>query len=220
MNGIQENQKCESAQNVSLPTGTEKRKNYSKKYYQLHKEKIIGRISKYRAENREHCNRLQRERTKRNPGLKKLNNKKYRDTHKYELAAYNKIWHEQNPDKVRNTQTKYRIKYRSTAKGKLCVRMAAGIRSSIVDGKKGKKWQDLVGYSHQELRNHLEALFKDGMSWDNVSEWHIDHKIPISVFNFKKPTDIDFKKCWALSNLQPLWALDNLKKGNRVSENV
>lgn len=163
---------------------------------------------------------MQREWRKRNPELRKLYNKKYRDTHKDELAAYNKRWHKQNPDKSRLNKAKYRIKYRSTAKGKLCGRMAAGIRASITGGKKGEKWQGLVGYSYQELRNHIELLFKDGMSWDNVGEWHIDHIIPISAFSFKKPTDINFKKCWALSNLQPLWALDNFKKGNRIQEDV
>jgi len=56
------------------------------------------------------------------------------------------------------------------------------------------------------------------MTWDNYGKWHIDHVIPTSVFNFEKPEDDDFKRCWSLQNLQPLWALDNIKKGNKLEK--
>jgi len=54
----------------------------------------------------------------------------------------------------------------------------------------------------------LEALWEPGMSWDNHTKdgWHIDHIIPISHFSYSSPTDPDFKRCWALSNLKPRWA--------------
>jgi hypothetical protein len=54
------------------------------------------------------------------------------------------------------------------------------------------------------------------MSWDNYGKWHIDHKIPVTAFNFERVDDVDFKRCWSLKNLQPLWALDNIVKGNKV----
>lgn len=60
---------------------------------------------------------------------------------------------------------------------------------------------------------HLQAQFKLGMSWGNYGEWHIDHLIPISASDFTSYDDASFKKCWALSNLQPLWATENLSKG-------
>ena len=75
----------------------------------------------------------------------------------------------------------------------------------MIELDKGKlKKDDLIKY--------LEALFQDGMSWKNMGEWHIDHKTPISAFNFTGPFDLDFKHCWALSNLQPLWAFDKESK--------
>jgi hypothetical protein len=55
------------------------------------------------------------------------------------------------------------------------------------------------------------------MTWDNYGEWHIDHIIPISAFNFNSPEDFDFKRCWALKNLRPIWAHDNLIKQARLS---
>ena len=54
------------------------------------------------------------------------------------------------------------------------------------------------------------------MSWDNYGEWHIDHILPDSSFYYVSTEDDEFKKCWALSNLQPLWAIDNLKKSNKI----
>ena len=70
----------------------------------------------------------------------------------------------------------------------------------------------LLGYSVEELMTHLEGLFKPGMSWANHGAWHIDHIRPRSAFTYSSPTDRDFADCWALSNLQPLWAEENLRK--------
>lgn len=68
-----------------------------------------------------------------------------------------------------------------------------------------------------ELVIHLESQFIDGMTWDNhgMNGWHIDHIRPISSFNFDSTDHPDFKKCWALDNLQPLWVEDNLSKGDK-----
>lgn len=67
-----------------------------------------------------------------------------------------------------------------------------------------------------ELMNHLESKFQKGMSWNNYGEWHIDHIIPESSFNYTSCTDKDFLICWSLDNLQPLWAKDNLQKGAKT----
>ena len=78
---------------------------------------------------------------------------------------------------------------------------------------KGGKTFEILGYTPTDLMNHLESQFVEGMSWDNRGEWHIDHIRPISSFDFDSTDHPDFKECWALSNLQPLWASDNIKKG-------
>ncbi len=54
------------------------------------------------------------------------------------------------------------------------------------------------------------------MSFENYGEWHIDHVVPASNFSYDSFEDKEFKDCWALSNLQPLWAEENLKKGDRL----
>ena len=82
--------------------------------------------------------------------------------------------------------------------------------------KAGRRWTALAGYSVDELRAHLERLFQPGMSWETSGEWHIDHVRPRASFRFTSAEDEQFKACWALSNLQPLWAADNIRKGSRL----
>lgn len=95
-------------------------------------------------------------------------------------------------------------------------RMGALVRLSLRDGKAGRSWESLVGYTRADLMAHLESLFTEGMTWDNAGQWHIDHVIPRAAFAFATPSDPGFRACWALSNLQPLWAADNLRKAARL----
>ncbi len=86
--------------------------------------------------------------------------------------------------------------------------------------KNGRRWKDLVGYSADDLRRNLEKQFKDGMSWDEflAGKIHIDHKIPLSAFNFTSSEDLDFKRAWALKNLQPFRKKDNLEKHSKLNQ--
>jgi hypothetical protein len=99
-------------------------------------------------------------------------------------------------------------------------RMASAVRLSLNGGKSGRSWESLVEYTVFDLKKHLEKQFKGGMTWERFlnGEIHIDHIVPRSVFNFQSTDDIDFKKCWALSNLQPLWASENISKGNKLEK--
>ena len=119
---------------------------------------------------------------------------------------------------------KYRRKYlrqrRKEARYRIDTRMGSNL-SDALRGKRGKKgyrrWEDLVGYTIDDLIRHLEGGFDDKMSWDNYGKWgwHIDHIKPKSWFEYERPEDEEFKRCWALDNLQPLWAKENLRKYNK-----
>lgn len=80
---------------------------------------------------------------------------------------------------------------------------------------KACKTMDLLGCSREFLKAHLESQFKPGMSWENHnrSGWHIDHIKPCSKFDFSDPAQQ--KECFHYTNLQPLWAKENISKGNR-----
>lgn len=106
---------------------------------------------------------------------------------------------------------------RSTPKGMLENRMRVAIRRGLLSGKLSKSWRDAIGYTVEELRVHLERQFVKGMSWDNPRAWHIDHIRPLSSFNIIEVGDDQFRECWALSNLRPLFAKDNVKKQNKVT---
>jgi len=92
------------------------------------------------------------------------------------------------------------------------------LRSSLRKRKShkgGRSWESLVGYDVHQLRAHIEALFEPGMSWANHGEWHIDHAIPKTWWEYSSPDDPEFRQCWALANLKPMWGPDNISKGNR-----
>ena len=102
---------------------------------------------------------------------------------------------------------------------KINARMRAQLRQHLKwrSIKKTSKTYTLLGYTGEELYKHIESHFTDesGYSWDNMSEWHIDHIRPVASFNHTTTECEDFKKCWALNNLQPMWASDNLSKSNK-----
>lgn len=73
----------------------------------------------------------------------------------------------------------------------------------------------VLGYSISDLIQSISQKFIDGLSWDNMDQWHIDHIRPKSRFKFKSFRDQAFLDCWCLENLRPLWAVENLKKSNK-----
>ena len=81
-------------------------------------------------------------------------------------------------------------------------------------GVKSAKTLELLGCTVEQLHTFLEAEFTDGMTWENYGEWHIDHIRPCASFNLEDPEEQ--KKCFHWTNLQPLWAKDNLAKSDRL----
>jgi hypothetical protein len=96
--------------------------------------------------------------------------------------------------------------------------IARSIWLAIKKNKAGRSWEKLVGYDLVQLKEHLQKRFLPGMTWENYGEWHIDHIIPKSAFNYSTAEHIDFKRCWALKNLRPLWAHDNIVKHNKLDK--
>jgi 5-methylcytosine-specific restriction endonuclease McrA len=103
--------------------------------------------------------------------------------------------------------------------------ISMSIRRAITLGKNGRHWESLIGYTLKDLIKHIEKQFSEGMNWDNYGfnlpnnnppRWHIDHIIPKSAFNLESPDSMDVKRCWALTNLQPLWGSENSKKGSQI----
>lgn len=99
----------------------------------------------------------------------------------------------------------------------MCVQLSIHCAKRGVD--RGGKGFRLLPYTARQLRERLESTFTDKMNWDNYgSYWHIDHKTPVSWFNFKNIKDEEFVRCWSLENLQALPAAENREKGDRWAD--
>lgn len=119
---------------------------------------------------------------------------------------------------VKAARKRHYLKHRKTPMARLNSSISFCIRLSLKGEKGGRHWENLVGYTLYDLKKHIEEQFTDGMSWDNYGEWHIDHILPKSIFYFTNTDDYDFQRCWALSNLRPLWKTDNLHKSAKIIE--
>lgn len=120
--------------------------------------------------------------------------------------------------RVRTNETQNRY-YRERRKQDPIFKLLAYVRGRIRSAltrknlRKSTKTEQLLGCSVQELKNHLEAQFKDGMNWDNYGQWHVDHIKPCCSFDLSKIEEQT--ACFHYTNLQPLSAEENLKKSGR-----
>lgn len=140
--------------------------------------------------------------------------KEYRIISKDKKAAYQKEYRQKNKEHIRN----YSKDYRTLRKKKdplyrailnMRSRLSVFVKSTNID--KTESTKQLIGCTITCFKNHLEKQFLPGMSWLNYGDWHIDHKIPLSSVKSEK----DLVLLSHYSNLQPLWAIDNLSKGCR-----
>jgi hypothetical protein len=114
-------------------------------------------------------------------------------------------------------QKEYQKKYRKDRRiNDPVFRLKYNIRRRINDfiKQRTKRTSELLGCSWEELKNHIETQFVDGMSWDNygVSGWHLDHIIPLSTAK----TEDELYQLNHYTNLQPLWWRDNILKGDKL----
>jgi hypothetical protein len=163
----------------------EERKIYNKKYYQENKEKIA-----------EH---------------QKIYNKKYHQENKEKIAEYQKIYYQENKEKVNEYKVNYHNsnpirRLRSRLRGRV------GMFFKYKGYKKKNSTEKILGANWKTVEAFMEAKFVDGMNWDNIGEWHIDHIIPLA----SAETEQEIIKLCHYTNLQPLWAFDNFAKGNKL----
>lgn len=165
--------------------------------YEAHKEEILARHRAYDLAHKEE---------------KAARGRAWRETHREQARISARLRYHQNRDylsECRQANPKLRLGHGVTG----------AIGTSLHGNKAGRHWESLVGYTLEDLMHYLKARFQPGMTWQNYGRfgWHIDHVKPIASFSFESPDDPQFKECWALSNLQPMWAHDNLQKGTRES---
>ena len=142
--------------------------------------------------------------------------KEYNKVNKEIIKEYNKEYYKDNKDKLTENQNKYRIKRRKTHP---LFKLSSNLRTRTWYAFKRKgynkntKTQEMLGVDWKTCKANIERQFEKGMSWGNYGEWHIDHIIPLASAN----TEEELKKLCHYSNLQPLWAIDNLIKSNVIN---
>lgn len=217
----------------------EKRKEKDKEYYKKNFEKIKKYQEKYRKENSQKLKEYKKEYRKKNVEKIKKGNKrnyeknieknkemsrKWREKNKEKSKEYFRRYQKENSEKYNERQRIYRRERRSNdARFKLMCDTSAHIKyrlRSRLLSKNGKSTWSFLPYTVDELKQHLENLFEPWMNWNNYGRgrgrWNIDHIKPDYSFDYKSVDDEEFQKCWALSNLRPLDAIENIIKGNKI----
>lgn len=179
---------------------------YKREYYQNNKEfinKNVKEYSKLNPDKVKKCRKLSRKRRlKRIPNYEKRQYQK----HKEQIKLHQK-----------NNRSKITSYERNRRKVDLNYKLTRYLRTRLSVALKGnpklKTTIKLIGCSIEFLKEHLEKRFKSGMTWDNYGLWHIDHIRPCASFDLSKPCQQH--KCFHYTNLQPLWAEENLKKSDK-----
>jgi hypothetical protein len=125
----------------------------------------------------------------------------YRDNHERAIAAQSA-----RERRLKAESPTYRLRKR----------MTNVIWRSLRAAKAGRSWTSLIPYGLDELAAHLQNQFADGMSWENMGRWHIDHIYPASLFRYTSPDDVEFAVGWSLTNLRPMWGPENSAKNDRL----
>ena len=184
---------------------------YKKEHYAANKDKLLAQMKEYRAANQEKIRAYEKEYQAENKEKIRTYNKERYAANKDKIRAKNKKYHDANKEKA----NKYQRNRRATD---LNYRIACNLRTRLRNAlkgnfKTGSGVRDL-GCSIDELKLKFIPLFAIGMNWENYgSLWHIDHIRPCSSFDLTDP--VQLKQCCHFSNLQPLWAADNLAKSDR-----
>ena len=168
-----------------------KRIKYNEKYYSKNENRIKKTLKEWYLKNKE----KRKERYKENSKINYYKDKKKKMAR---VMAYQKI------------------KLKTDINWILRKRLRNRLQKALKGVTKSKKTMDLLGVPHMDFfKTWIECKFKEGMTWENRRLWHVDHILPCSSFDLTKPEEQ--AKCFHYTNLQPLWASENLSKGNRIS---
>lgn len=135
------------------------------------------------------------------------------EKNKEQILAHKKSFYESNKTKINSQKTIYKRSKRLDPNYKLIDNLRSRLNKAIKgDYKSGSAISDL-GCSITELKIYLQSKFQDGMSWDNYGQWHIDHIKPLISFDLANKEEL--KQACHFTNLQPLWAKDNISKSHK-----
>lgn len=144
----------------------------------------------------------------------KIEKRAWQRLNKEKVNNHNIKWQKENKEHYSSyCKIKHKERYSNDVNYKIKHNLRTRLNSAIKNGQKTGSAVSDLGCSIEELKQHLESMFEPDMSWNNYGEWHIDHIKPLSKFDLTDCQEV--KQACHYSNLQPLWAKDNLIKGDK-----
>jgi hypothetical protein len=181
-----------------------------KDYYQQHKEEMKKSSTEYYMSHKEEIKKYHKEHQKEDNNY----SKEYYLKNKEKIAIHHKEYYELNKNQIIQYQSKYiSNKIKNNVEFKILCNLRSRVRDAIKGNNKSKKTVKLIGCSLEFLKVYLASKFTSGMTWNNYGKWHIDHIRPCASFDLSKSSEQH--RCFHYTNLQPLWAKDNLIKSNK-----
>ena len=206
-----------------------RRRRNKRKWRRDNPEAIADYRRKYRRDNPEAVAASKRKWRKNHAVAIASHNRKYRQKNATLISAKKKAYKKRNAASISQRDSDYKranrpqinANKRRRIQTDVNFRLAANLRTRVYHAMSGRSksasTMQLLGCTLEQCNAHLEAQFRDGMSWANRSEWHVDHIRPCASFDLSKPSQQ--RACFHYSNLQPLWAHENLSKGSKYLPN-
>jgi len=190
---------------------------YQKQYREKNSKKLKCYIKDYMVKNKEYRKIYDKQHYLKNRQKTLEYQRNYVINNKVQISIKDKLYRINNKEKLNKYHRKYTNNRRKTdINFKLLLSLRQRLRVCLLNSntKRSQKTIDLLGCTINQFKEHLESKFQHGMSWNNYGfyGWHIDHIIPCSVFDLSDP--VEQKQCFHYTNMQPLWAEDNLKKSD------
>lgn len=188
-------------------------KQWFRKWYHQNKEAYLKKKKDYKNSDKNKTSLRQKKWVSKNKEKLRL----CRERNKEKYSARERNWRLRNQERIRNRRRERR---RNDVNYVIILRLRARLSRAVRQYKthKSASTKELLGCSCEYLRGHIESLFKPGMSWENRSEWHIDHKRPVASYDLTDP--LQQRECFHYANLQPLWKKENMSKGSRHHNSI
>lgn len=187
----------------------DKIKEYQKVYRSKHKDKV-----------KEYQKGYQKKYYQKNKDKISIKEKRYYQKNKDKIVIREKEYKKKNKDRIKKNRNIYLKKKRKTdINFRILLNLRRRINKVLKHNFKSKKTVELIGCSTEKLKQHLEEQFTFGMNWKNYGfGWHVDHHLPCASFDLSK--EEEQMKCFNYLNLQPMWATENIKKGDYKKDEI
>lgn len=187
------------------------------KYYQKNKKRLNRMSIDYYYQNKDYLLKKGKEYYSNNKEKIKKRGTAYYRKNKEKILEQKKDYYKNNRESINI----YRTKRKQNSLIKLRENVSSLMSKVLTRGKGGKSIFDILDYSFEDLKKHLEEQFYGNLNWESYgSLWSLDHIIPQSLYIFVSVEDVEFKKCWSLKNLRPLKKGQNSSKKNLLDKEL